>query len=231
MVFQDLEFEDIHIEEPVTATGLTFERCLFSACTVGFPCRFPQDRLVLKHMTLRDCTVDALVIGPVLFENCVVENLKTQDHLWVNAAAFKHCVIRGEVGKAILFGEKELLEPRDSKRNALFIAANQRLYESLDWALDISEAQFQEFDVRSVPAECIRINDRNQIKVNYRRLREAEEAGQLEGIPGSDYIEVCLEDYEDSEMNFVLVSHPDTPEHDEEMELFQHLRKLSITFH
>ena len=230
MKHQNVEFEGIRIKDPVEETGLTFEGCLFSACVLGIPCRSPQDRLVLKQMTLRDCTLDSLIIGPVVFEDCLLENLKTLDLQWVHGAAFKHCIVRGEAGEALLFEEKEPLEPRDSKSNAPFIAENQRIYESIDWALDISEAQFHELDIRGVPAERIRINDRNQIKVNYQRLREAYDAGQLEGAPFSEYIDTCLEDYEDSEMNFVLVSHPDSPEHDEEMELFQYLRKLGMTF-
>jgi hypothetical protein len=230
MFFRERLFKGIVLDDAVKSRGVVFDRCTFSACSLGMKTKSPNDRLMIEDVTLRNCTLDSVLVGPVVFDKCVVENLTTSDHLWFHGAAFRNCVFRGAIGKMLLLEEVIALEPRESETNSVFIKDNESIYQALDWAIDIKDAQFDDLDIRSIPAECIRVNNVNQIKVNYQEVRSAFNSGELDEAPSKELIEVSLEDYEDSQINFVLASNPKSSNHKERIELFRLLERKNISF-
>ncbi len=51
------------------------------------------------------------------------------------------------------------------KQQVAFDEANAQYYETVDWALDISEARFYECDIRGIPARLIRRDPETQVVV------------------------------------------------------------------
>jgi hypothetical protein len=79
-----------------------------------------------------------------------------------------------------------------------FNAANAEFYSSVDWALDISEAEFVECDIRGIPAHLIRRDPETQVVIK----REKALTGEWRTLDLSEtywpaYIEGFLEDGED----------------------------------
>lgn len=224
----DQVYRGVAVELTDVQNGGKFARCSFSGCSLGMQIRRPSERIVLRGFSAIDCTVDSVNVGPVVFEDCLVEDLTTVDHLWILGAAFKRCTIRGQVGRVIFFEEFVPTEPRDSPTNAPFVGENTRIYESVEWALDISEAEFTDVDLRSIPAELVRTNRVNQVKVNYDAACSALQAGVFDLHPSKGFVEICLEDYEMSHFNFVLATHPKDPSYRERIELFDLLGQHNI---
>jgi hypothetical protein len=53
-----------------------------------------------------------------------------------------------------------------------FDEANAAYYAGVDWALDVSEAEFEEVDIRRVPARLIRRDPKTQVVVTRERAME-----------------------------------------------------------
>jgi hypothetical protein len=80
--------------------------------------------------------------------------------VWAGTGAvFKHVVLRGRIGLTII---GEVIPPtgiyEENRRKILswFERANTEYYRNVDWALNISEAEFSDFDVRGIPSRLIR---------------------------------------------------------------------------
>lgn len=80
-------------------------------------------------------------------------------------AVFKHVTLRGRIGPIIL---SHLVTPsqRDSTVQRAFAEANAAYYTTVDWALDIREAEFEEdVDLRGIPGHLIRRDPKTQVLV------------------------------------------------------------------
>jgi hypothetical protein len=142
---------------------LELRRCTFASGGLGFMGDVNQ-RTVVRRVTLRDCTVAGAAVGPVTLEDVTVEGLRTNGLLDVWGAVYKHVTLRGKIGRVFA---KDLVRPqlRTAPEQRSYDAANAKFYKGVDWALDISEAEFEEFDLRGVPAGLVRRDPATQIVV------------------------------------------------------------------
>jgi hypothetical protein len=85
------------------------------------------------------------------------------------AAAFRHVQFRGDIGR-VMMRARVGPWPLNPAEQRLFDEANESFYANTDWALDISEARFEECDVRAVPATLIRRDRDSQVIVRRDRL-------------------------------------------------------------
>jgi hypothetical protein len=219
MQFSKQTFTETRIEASPAQGAAAFDRCKFVNCSLGLTCRQPQDRVKLTQISLTRCTVTRTHVGPVHFDRCLVDALKTPGHLWVCGAAFTQCTIRGDNGKILLFEEPEPTEP-DSAVNALFVAENLALHGAAEWALDIAEATFVDLDIRGIPAERIRINGRDQVRVSFQKAQHEYEHGHWENEDACSYVGSALEDHAETRHDFVLTTHAKLRNYRKKMEMF-----------
>jgi hypothetical protein len=101
----------------------------------------------------------------MIAEDCVVDTVWFHRGIWgpqlVAGCAFKHVVIRGNVTGGLRFGisrEWHRTAPSPPIADDPFYKANAAYYAEVDWALDISEANFTDVEMSwcDIPARLIR---------------------------------------------------------------------------
>lgn len=223
-------FSDFHLDALSEGEPWKLDSCTFSNGSIGMGARRPQDRLVVRGAVAHRCIVDSVSVGPILFDAVEVSGLRTTNPLWLPGCAFTHCVLRGRIGRVLFFAAVEETLPLASPGNSAFHEDNLRIYRETDWALDISEAQFVDWDCRSVPAHLIRINPKHQVRVNYEATSRAMSSGVLAEAPAESRIGLqwALKHRESTRFDFVLATHPGQRDYREEMELFEILARAGL---
>lgn len=226
VTFSGERINTLSLSEPVH-----LERCILSGGSVGALARRPGDRLAVRDVSAHRCTVDSVVVGPIVFENVDVQDLRTSEHLWLPGCAFRHCTLRGRIGRLLLLASANPAESLSSATNDLFFKANATYYNATDWALDISEASFVDWDCRSVPAHLIRINPSMQVRVSYEKTHQRLATGELLDIAPDDLfvLEWSLKNREDTRFDFVLATHPGARRYAEAMEFFEFIHREGLS--
>ncbi len=98
----------------------------------------------------------------------MIDGLLTNDLLIIWGATFKHVTLRGNIGK-LKINRWVHHSDRTEATQGPFDADRQELYRQIDWALDISQARFKEFDVAGIPARLFRRDPESQVVVTRQR--------------------------------------------------------------
>ncbi len=140
-----------------------FNRCHFINCAVSSTTK-PKRRSTARNITFRQCEVTGCLIDTVIAEDILIDGLKINRSIESWAAVFKHVIFRGNIGKMMIspLVATGMAKPEEQ---AAFDEANAAYYQTVDWALDISEARFVECDIRNVPARLIRRDPHSQAVV------------------------------------------------------------------
>jgi hypothetical protein len=163
MVFRDKRFVMVFDDPPMPPIqGMELEGCVFDNCGLSINATVSA-RTLVRGVRLRDCAVINCDVGPAIFEDLTVDNLKTNDLLIVWGAAFKQCTFRGRIGKLKI--NKSASPTWSESILKEFQAANRAYYSNVDWALDISDAAFQEFEIEGMPADLVRRDPSCQVVV------------------------------------------------------------------
>jgi hypothetical protein len=158
---------------------MRFRRCYFEGCGLSITLS-PALRATVRDVALvaceqRSCTIDTAVLDTVK-----VDGLKTNGLLQTWAAVFKHVILRGKIDR-VMFSAVVATGTTTKEQQQVFDEANAAFYASVDWALDISEAEFVECDVRGIPGTLIRRDPASQVLVT----RKAAIAGRWRDIAWS----------------------------------------------
>jgi hypothetical protein len=122
-----------------------------------------QRRPTIRNVRFIDCEEHSCSISDAVIEDLTVDSLKVNDVLLVADCAFKHVTLRGRLGTVKLtVGFSALFKKRPRLQVALD-EANVAYYANVDWALDISAAEFEDFDVDGVPLSLIRRDQETQV--------------------------------------------------------------------
>jgi hypothetical protein len=150
-----------------------------------------EQRPTLRRIHIERCHFTASDLGPIVLEDSLLDTIWIHRGKWapqeIGGSVFKHVVIRGRItGSVRLWAYPTWLflglDPTgDAKAASRFIRANQRYYKSVDWALDISEAEFTAFE-----------NERADIPAHlYRRDPETQAIVTRESCRGRDWRGAC----------------------------------------
>lgn len=153
--------------EALSIDGMHFQDCEFSNCALSLTKDFAK-RSMVKNVKLENCYAYGCDIGPADFEDVTVHNLATNDLLIVWGATFNRVKLSGDIGKLKINPYAHHVDRSESVQ-APFDRHRLNLYSYIDWALDISDARFKEFDVRGIPARLIRRNPETQMIVTRER--------------------------------------------------------------
>jgi hypothetical protein len=174
-VFEGLTFTGVrHDGEPPVVEALEFRSCGFVDCHVGHV-SLTGGRTTFRAIAMVGCTVERCSLGPVILEDCRFERLQLHPGhrmlATLRGVAFVRTTIAGPV-RGRLKVEPEPHHGSPSRR--AIEAENTSLYETLDWALDISRAEFTGAELNGVPAHLVRRDAESQAVVRAERARGAD---------------------------------------------------------
>lgn len=170
--FRDKTFQSLRDRDSGRSfSGFSFVNCHFQSCLLWCGFAELERRTRMTNLEARDCSHAGSDISGGIVEDVLVENFKTAKmfHTW--GTVFKHVTFKGKIGRVMLSDLFEL--PFKGKMTTLqrtFDQANAEYYSKVDWALDISEAEFDDFDCRGVPARLVRRNPETQMMLTRERV-------------------------------------------------------------
>jgi hypothetical protein len=171
---QQLRFYDY--ESGRVFEDLEFERCSFASSTIVS--LDIHRRPTVRNVSFRKCeAATSCMLTGIIVEDVLAEGLKTLGVLHTWGCVFKHVTLRGRIGAIMLSGDV-IIGPTlsaDIAKQRAFELENVRYYSSLDWALDMREAEFSEdIDIRCIPARLIRRDPETQVVVTRAKAAEGE---------------------------------------------------------
>lgn len=173
-LYEREEFEHFKDHESgAVFENMEFRRCNFIDCSISITYN-PQNRSTIRNVQLVKCEVVGGSLYPAIVEEVLVDGLGTAGLLQAWGAAFKHVTLRGKIGRIMITnGLFPSLEVTSDMQRRL-AAANAAYYADVDWALDISEAEFQEFDLRGLPSRLVRRDPETQVVVTRAKALQGE---------------------------------------------------------
>lgn len=142
-----------------TYSGIDLDRVTFVSCVLGQN-DDPEYGFVVRDVNARRCRTKACTVHGVRFEDVTVDGLAC-DHLSLGGCLFKHVTLKGKIGSILTTPVKTLSEETTAAMKAAMVA----YYQDVDWALDISEAEFSDAGFYMVPGELVRRDPETQFLV------------------------------------------------------------------
>jgi len=139
-----------------------FDRCVFRSCSAV--AEGPLGRPVLRRIRAVNCRLESCDALGAIFDDCTFDGLRFNRMPLVYGCAFRHVVFRGDFGRVLIRGSSVTGKP-----NAID-HANDRFYETVDWALDITEVRSSDLEIHDVPLHLVRRNPETQAVILRRRL-------------------------------------------------------------
>jgi hypothetical protein len=153
-------------------SDVDFVKCSFRSCGLSVT-DDPRHRTVVRNVRLINCEQRGSAVDTAIIENVMVDGLKTNGLMQTWGAVFKHTTLRGKIDRIMISPAVGAgLASADVQR--AFDAANEAYYAEVDWALDISEAEFQECDLRRVPADLVRRDSETQVVIRREKAMRGE---------------------------------------------------------
>jgi hypothetical protein len=147
------------IDLPVVVEDLELRHCSANGCVLSTATDV-VNRAIVRRVHATQLSVSGCLVSGVVFDDCTLNGLATNDLQILDACAFRHVTVRGRLGRVMV---SHLPLSRAPQIADAFVAANHRFYESVDWALDISELEAKEFDLRGIPSRLIRRDPATQV--------------------------------------------------------------------
>jgi hypothetical protein len=128
----------------------------------------PKLRSIVRNVRLVNCEQQGCSVHRAVVEDGLVDGLWTSGLFQAFGAVYKHVVICGNIGRIMLTSAVPRLSESWEDLRPLE-QANTDYYTTVDWALDISEAQAEEIDIRGIPARLIRRDPETQVVITRER--------------------------------------------------------------
>ena len=115
----------------------------------------------MRDVVLRKVKAYSTRLDGAIVENVLVERITAgKSPIFLRGNAYRHVTLRGRIGRTEIRGKMfpPISAPQEEQESikADWDAANLKYYETVDWALDISEAEFTSFSVCGIPSRLIR---------------------------------------------------------------------------
>jgi hypothetical protein len=202
--YENQTFEKLYDQD----SGAVFENlvlgnCVFNNCALSLT-KSPELRSTVRNVQLVNCVSVNCGIRSAVFENVTIDGLQTNDLLILWGPLFKHVTLKGKIGKIKINRIADFWSPH-SEMQRPFDLARSRFYETVDWALDISEAHLKEFEMDGVPARLVRRDSATQVVVT---REKALRSGWRERLsPSNTYWPFVIDMFvKDGEPDIVLVA-------------------------
>jgi hypothetical protein len=136
---------------------IDLDRVKFVGCVFGQQ-DDPGFGFVVRDVTATRCRTDNCSVEGVRFEDVTVDGLATR-HQGLGGCLFKHVTLRGKIGPVLTTPPASGI-PEGTR--AAMKAAMIDYYKDVDWALDISAAEFSDADFYMVPGDLVRRDPETQ---------------------------------------------------------------------
>lgn len=148
-----------------------FRRCKFYGCSFGYA--FSADfsrRSTALGIKLIDCEAHKCQIKAAVLRDILIENLRS-DGIMVYGALWDGVKFKGRSGRWLVHGTFLGMGSTDTSM-ARYQDLCTKFYSTVDWAVDISEAEFEAFDLRTggIPASLIIRDPETQVIVRRERV-------------------------------------------------------------
>jgi hypothetical protein len=168
------------VEGMVLESGDEFANLRIAGCT------FRRCRLVQQddpNFGLRVCNVEvekcrslACFVAGVHFRDVAVDGFNISSHMRLDGCFFEHVTLRGRIGPFSIYPPDGLWPASTLPEFNATAFAN---YRNIDWALDISEAEFSSAEFLYVPGELVRRDEETQFLLRREVLKDVD----LESLP------------------------------------------------
>jgi hypothetical protein len=158
--FENEEFTAFYDRGGNVYEDLHFKRCTFVSSSISIT-EDPANRTTVRNVTLERCRVVGSAVDCAVVEDVLVDGLQTSDLHQAWGALFRHVTLRGKIGRLMV---TPLISSRhrNTPEQAAFDEQREAYYETIDWALDISEAEAVELQLAGIPARLIRRDPETQ---------------------------------------------------------------------
>ncbi len=153
-----------------TFSDLEFRKCSFVSVDISTTLNVRR-RSTIRNVKIFDCEQRGCTLGPAIVEDVSIHNIKTHTLFQTWGAVFKHTTISGNIGRLMV---SPLIAPglAKPKQQLQFDLANAQYYSTVDWALDIRDAQFIEVDIRNLPTRLILRDPETQFIITRQKALE-----------------------------------------------------------
>lgn len=201
------------------------ENCHFVNCQMWVTNTIDR-RPLIKNIELVKCELTKCSLGPAIVENMIITDMKINGSFQSWGAVFNQVVLRGNIGPLIIspYIHPSLASPTqqvDCDR------ANLDYYNKVDWALDISNAEFTYCDIRCIPSQKIKRDPETQVII--KRTKAAEGSWRDLDLSGTSWpaaLELFL--FERNEPELLLIAPKKNPKFEIFREGIEKLRKFGI---
>jgi hypothetical protein len=174
-VYEDREFQPVYDRDSgAVFSDFEFRRCHFLSSALSIT-QDPSLRSKIRNVKLVKCSQRGCEMNSAILDDVTVDGFECHGLLQMWGTAFRHVVLRGRIGRLMISSLVDLEDKQPEVQRA-FDEANAEFYESVDWALDISQAAFLSFDVtRSrIPAKLVRRDPETQVIVTRKKALSVE---------------------------------------------------------
>jgi len=169
--FEGRKFQRFYDQDSAaTFSDLEFSKCAFWSSAISITVK-PHLRSTVRNVKFINCEQRGCALDTAIVEDVLVDGFKTNGLFQTWGAVFKHVTLRGKIGRLMISPMVSTAMAKPHEQRA-FDEANGAYYESVDWALDISAAEFEEIDIRGVPARLIRRDSESQAVVTRAKAME-----------------------------------------------------------
>jgi len=182
-IFRDQKFKDFRDRDSSALfSDIEFRYCRFETCHVSMTFE-PAKRSTLRRIKLIHCEQVNCNIWPAILEDVTVDGLDTGRLLIANACAYRHVVLRGNVGNIKICRWVPWISGPAGylvRRQEAMDRANAEYYKGVDWALDISQAEFISGEVEGIPLGLVRRDPATQFVLRATAIKEGRWRGVQE---------------------------------------------------
>ncbi|MFO0835648.1 MAG: hypothetical protein U0638_11805 [Phycisphaerales bacterium] len=202
-VYRKLKFDGLKDRDSGRLVeGAGFEECEFEGCVLSIT-EHPELRTVVRNVVLRDCSVRGCSVYAAILDNVVVENLKCYNLLMCCGAAVRHVTLRGIIGQ-VMFSPLHFPSRFRCPIVPALLEHNRLFYRSVDWAIDVREAQVRDLGLAGIPGRLIRRDPANSIHLSVKSVAN----GDWRAITAATPCGVAIERMFDYSLDDIVVLAP-----------------------
>lgn len=140
-----------------------FDRCCFQSSAISITLD-PKLRSTVRNVRLTNCELRGCALDCAIVQDVLVDGLKTNGLFQTWGAVFQHVTVKGRIEDVMM---SHLVAPgrATQEQQRAFDAANEEFYSRVDWALDISQAEFGDCTPWGVPAKLVKRDPGTQVVV------------------------------------------------------------------
>jgi hypothetical protein len=176
-VFENETFERFYDRNSgAVFSDLEFRKCRFVSCAISITLD-PRLRSTIRNVKLINCEEVTCTLDTAVVENVLVDGLKTSGaagglfQTW--GAVFKHVTLKGKI-RRVMFSPAVAPSVASRDHQQAFDDANAEFYKNIDWAMDVSQGEFEECEIQNVPARLIRRDPETQVIVTRAKAAQGE---------------------------------------------------------